>query len=169
MDVVRLDHFQGFKICWAVAAGAETAIDGEWVQGPGSDLFRAVEQALGPAPIIAEDLGRITPEVEALRDELGFPGMKVLQYAFAGDPLSPHLPHNFVRNCVVYTGTHDNDTMLGWLSTASEKGTRDPCTGYLGNRSGRVNLGVIRLALMSRRQHSDISLQDVLGVGSEGR
>jgi 4-alpha-glucanotransferase len=168
VDVVRLDHFRGFEACWAVPAGAETAINGEWVQGPGRDLFRAVEQVLGPVPMIAEDLGLITPEVETLREELGFPGMKVLQFAFSGDPTSPYLPHNFERNCVVYTGTHDNDTTLGWLNTMGEE-ERMPLRQYLGGRDDELNWELIRLAFMSVAHTAIVPLQDVLGVGSEGR
>jgi 4-alpha-glucanotransferase len=168
VDVVRLDHFRGFEAYWAVPAGAETAINGKWVQGSGSDLFQAVEKALGPVPIIAEDLGLITPEVEALREELGFPGMKVLQFAFSGDPGHAYLPHNFERNCVVYTGTHDNDTTLGWFSTTSEKERKALCQ-YLGGRCDEVNWELIRLALMSVAHTAIFPLQDVLAVGSEGR
>ena len=168
VDIVRLDHFRGFEAYWAVPAGEETAINGKWVPGPGRDLFRAVEQALGPVPIIAEDLGLITPEVEALREELGFPGMKVLQFAFSGDPDHPYLPHNFERNCVVYTGTHDNDTTLGWLRTAGEQ-ERNALHQYLGDRSEMLNWELIRLALMSVADTAIFPLQDVLGLGSEGR
>jgi 4-alpha-glucanotransferase len=168
VDVVRLDHFRGFEAYWAVPAGEETAINGRWVKGPGQDLFQAVEQALGPVPIIAEDLGLITPEVEALLEELGFPGMKVLQFAFSGDPDHPYLPHNFERNCVVYTGTHDNDTTLGWLGTLSKK-ERMALRQYLGGRGEALNWELIRLALMSVAHTAIIPLQDVLGVGSEGR
>ena len=135
VDMVRLDHFRGFEAAWAVPAGERTAEHGEWVKGPGADLFRAVEQALGPLPIIAEDLGLITPQVEALRVEFGFPGMKVLQFAFTSDPkamVSTFLPHNFERNYVVYTGTHDNDTTLGWFNTVSE-GERAVVRRYLGS------------------------------------
>jgi len=168
VDVVRLDHFRGFEAYWAVPAGEETAINGKWVKGPGADLFRAVEQALGQVPIIAEDLGLITPQVEALREELGFPGMKVLQFAFSGKPDHPYLPHNFERNCVVYTGTHDNDTTLGWLSTAGEQ-EHKALGQYLGGRGEALNWELIRLALMSVAHTAIIPLQDVLGVGSEGR
>jgi 4-alpha-glucanotransferase len=168
VDVVRLDHFRGFEACWAVPAGEVTAMNGKWVQGPGRDLFRAVEQALGPVPMIAEDLGLITPEVEALREELGFPGMKVLQFAFSGDPDQPYLPHNFERNCVVYTGTHDNDTTLGWFSTAGEE-ERIALRRYLGGRGDELSWELIRLALMSVAHTAIFPLQDVLSVGSEGR
>jgi 4-alpha-glucanotransferase len=168
VDVVRLDHFRGFEAYWAVPAGEETAVNGKWVKGPGRDLFRAVDGALGPVPIIVEDLGLITPEVEALREELGYPGMKVLQFAFSGEPDHPYLPHNFERNCVIYTGTHDNDTTLGWLSTAGEE-ERKALRQYLGGRSEALNWELIRLAFMSVAHTAIIPLQDVLDVGSEGR
>jgi 4-alpha-glucanotransferase len=119
-------------------------------------------------PIIAEDLGLITPEVEALREELGVPGMKVLQFAFSGDPDHPYLPHNFERNCVVYTGTHDNDTTLGWFGMAREQ-ERKALRQYLGSQSAELNWELIRLALMSVAHTAIFPLQDVLGVGSEGR
>jgi 4-alpha-glucanotransferase len=168
VDVIRLDHFLGYAACWGVPAGAENAINGEWVQGPGIELFRAVEQALGPVPMIVEDLGRITPEVEALREGLGFPGMKVLQYAFSGEPANPYLPHNFERNSVVYTGTHDNDSVLGWVSTIREE-ERTVLRGYLGGYDTELNWGLIRLALLSVADTAIIPLQDVFGLGSEGR
>jgi len=146
---------------WAVPAEEATAVNGEWMKGPGWDLFRAVEQALGPVPIIAEDLGLITPEVEALRDELGFPGMKVLQFAFSGGPDHPYLPHNYEPNCVVYTGTHDNDTTLGWISTAGEQELAS-LRRYLGSRGGELNWELIRLAFMSVAHTVIIPLQDIL-------
>ncbi len=189
VDMVRLDHFRGFEAAWAVPAGEKTAEHGEWVKGPGADLFRAVEQALGPLPIIAEDLGLITPQVEALRVAFGFPGMKVLQFAFTSDPkamVSTFLPHNFERNYVVYTGTHDNDTTLGWFNTVSE-GERAVVRRYLGSCGDthlrlravqvcacaqcrcEINWDLIRLALMSVAHTAILPLQDVLGLGSEGR
>jgi 4-alpha-glucanotransferase len=168
VDVVRLDHFRGFESCWAVPAGAENAINGKWLKGPGIDLFKAVEAALGHVPIIAEDLGMITPEVEALRAELGFPGMKVLQFAFSGDPLNSYLPHNFGRNYVVYTGTHDNDTSLGWINTAGDQ-ERTALRQYLGGHAEELNWEMIRLAFMSVAHTAIIPLQDVLDIGSEGR
>lgn len=115
VDRVRLDHFRGFEAYWEVPAAEKTAINGRWVKGPGKRMFQAVERALGVMPIIAEDLGIITPEVEALRDTFDFPGMKILQFAFGGDEKNPYLPHNYIPNSVVYTGTHDNDTLVGWL------------------------------------------------------
>jgi 4-alpha-glucanotransferase len=166
VDLVRLDHFRGFEAFWAVPAEEETAINGEWLKGPGRNLFRAFEQAMGPVPIIAEDLGLITPEVETLRDELGFPGMKVLQFAFSGEPDHPYLPHNYEPNCVVYTGTHDNDTALGWISTAGEQELAS-LRLYLGGRGRELNWELIRLAFMSVAHTVIIPLQDILGLGSE--
>ena len=167
-DVVRLDHFRGFEACWAVPAGEETAVNGEWLKCPGSELFRAVEKALGPVRFIAEDLGVITPEVEALREECGFPGMKVLQFAFGDGPNNPYLPHNHERNCVVYTGTHDNDTTLGWWKSAG-KDEQEALRSYAGGSRDEPNWVMIRLALMSVAATAIIPLQDILGIGSEGR
>jgi 4-alpha-glucanotransferase len=127
-----------------------------------------VKAALGPARFIAEDLGLITPEVEALREECAFPGMKVLQFAFSVDPDHPYLPHNYESNCVVYTGTHDNETTLGWLNTASEQ-EHAALRCYVGDSSEELNWALIRLALMSVARIAIIPLQDILGVGSEGR
>jgi 4-alpha-glucanotransferase len=176
VDIVRLDHFRGFEACWAVPADEETAENGKWIKSPGHELFRAVEGALRPEPaatgqpirIIAEDLGLITPEVEALRDEWAFPGMKVLQFAFSGEPENLYLPHNFERNCVVYTGTHDNDTTLGWLRTMGQE-ELTAVRRYLGRHRDELNWELIRLALMSVADTAIIPLQDVLDVGSEGR
>jgi 4-alpha-glucanotransferase len=119
VDVVRVDHFRGFAAYWEVPAADATAERGRWVNAPGRDLFNALRGALGPLPVIAEDLGTITPDVHALRDEFGFPGMRVLQFAFGGDPDDTHLPHNYTPNSVVYTGTHDNDTTVGWFASRS--------------------------------------------------
>ena len=117
-DIVRLDHFRGFEAYWAIPAEEETAVNGEWVKAPGLELFRALEAALGPLPLVAEDLGVITPEVDALRLELGMPGMKVLQFGFGDKGAHMHLPHQFTAGTVAYTGTHDNDTTQGWWNTA---------------------------------------------------
>lgn len=168
VDVIRIDHFRGFEASWAVPAGEPTAINGRWMKVPGLSFFRSVEQALGSIPIIAEDLGVITPEVEALRDEMGFPGMKVLQFAFSGDANHPYLPHSYNQNCVVYTGTHDNDTTLGWYHTASAQ-ERETLHAYIGTQSEALNWALIRMAFMSVADTAIIPLQDVLGVGSEGR
>ena len=168
VDIVRLDHFRGFEACWAVPASEETAINGRWIKVPGRELFRAVESALGTVPLVAEDLGLITPEVKALREEFGFPGMKVLQFAFSDDAGNPYLPHNYDSGSVVYTGTHDNDTTLGWLSSAGEK-ELSALRRYTGPSSEELHWRLIRLAMMSVARVAIVPLQDVLGVGSEGR
>ena len=125
-DIMRLDHFRGFEAYWAIPAEEETAVNGEWIKAPGLALFRALEQALGPLPLVAEDLGMITPEVDALRSELGMPGMKVLQFGFADKGAHIHLPHRFTPATVAYTGTHDNDTTQGWWNAAGNARTRRP-------------------------------------------
>jgi len=169
VDIVRIDHFRGFESYWEVPAGEETAVNGRWVKGPGADLFRAVEAELGQLPLIAEDLGVITPEVEALRDRFGFPGMKVLQFAFGGGADNPYLPHNYPRNCVVYTGTHDNDTSVGWFAGSSTPEERSHFLRYTGTDGSSVNWDFIRLALGSVADMAVMPLQDVLGLGSEAR
>jgi 4-alpha-glucanotransferase len=170
VDVVRIDHFRGFEAAWEVPAGAETAEHGQWVAGPGARLFRAIEASMGgPAPIIAEDLGLITPEVQALLAELGYPGMKVLQFAFGGQPDNSYLPHTYADpNCVVYTGTHDNDTTRGWFASAPEP-ERDLVRRYLGTSGADIAWDFIRLALASVADAAIIPLQDVLDLGSEAR
>ena len=179
VDIVKLDHFRGFEKYWEIPGWETTAINGRWVPGPGADLFRAVGKALGHTPIIAEDLGIITPEVDALREQFGFPGMRVLQFAFSGDPKAIHLPHNHVRNCVVYTGTHDNNTILGWFKgedvkdTTQSKEQREKevkfALKYLGSKGNEINWDFIRLAFMSVADTAIVPLQDVLGLGSEAR
>ncbi|MDZ7642188.1 MAG: 4-alpha-glucanotransferase [Desulfurivibrio sp.] len=172
-DIVRIDHFRGFEACWQIPAAEPDAVNGQWVKGPGERFFRQMEKALGSSlPIIAEDLGLITPEVEELRDQLGLPGMKVLQFAFDSDETNVYLPHNYPhRNCVVYTGTHDNDTTMGWF--LSEKCTPEAqrrLLRYLGwEREGAVHWGLIRLALASVAALAIIPLQDVLGFGADCR
>lgn len=168
VDVVRLDHFRGFEAYWEIPAGSPTAETGRWVPGPGAGLFQALAEALGDLPLIAEDLGVITPEVEALRDRFDLPGMKVLQFAFNGDPESPFLPHNFTSRCVVYTGTHDNDTTCGWHETAGEE-VRDFYRRYLGRDGGDVAWDLIRAAWGSVANWSLAPLQDFLALGSEAR
>ncbi len=118
-DIVRIDHFRGFDAYWEIPASEPTAVVGKWIKGPGAAFFTAVEEKLGELPLIAEDLGVITPEVEALRDRFDFPGMKILQFAFGGERNSKFLPHSYDKNCVVYTGTHDNDTVMGWYAASS--------------------------------------------------
>lgn len=168
VDLVRLDHFRGFEANWRIPAGMPTAEVGEWVKGPGVDFLTAIEAALGQLPIIAEDLGIITPEVEALRVGFGLPGMKILQFAFGGAPEDRFLPHTYEHNCVVYTGTHDNDTTRGWYEAASEP-ERDFVRRYLGRDGRDVAWDLIRLAWMSVGDLAIAPLQDVLNLGTEAR
>jgi 4-alpha-glucanotransferase len=168
VDVIRLDHFRGFAGVWEVPGGDETAEHGSWVDVPGKDLFGAVKSALGDLPVIAEDLGVMTEEVEQLRDANGFPGMRILQYAFGGDHNNRDLPHNYVRHSVVYTGTHDNDTSVGWFHSQSEA-VRNHCLQYLDCDEGDVHWGMIRAALSSIADTAIIPVQDLLGLGNEGR
>jgi len=167
-DIVRVDHFRGFEAAWHVAAKAKTAQKGVWVKGPGENLFDALRAALGSLAIIAEDLGVITPEVIALRDRYGFPGMKILQFAFDSGPSNPDLPHNHVRLGVVYTGTHDNDTTRGWYDSISD-GERCEMNTYLGT-AGDDGVGdLMRAALMSVADTAILPFQDILKLGSEAR
>jgi 4-alpha-glucanotransferase len=174
-DIVRLDHFRGFAAAWEVPGKDQTAEHGQWVNSPGHELFRAVSNALGELPVIAEDLGVITPDVEALRDEFGFPGMRVLQFAFGGDANNTHLPHRFINNAVVYTGTHDNDTTKGWFDSLFAgdedhlRRTREYCLKYLGVDGREIGWDMIRAASASVADTVIVPLQDVLGLGSEGR
>ncbi|HOL48880.1 MAG TPA: 4-alpha-glucanotransferase, partial [bacterium] len=169
VDYLRIDHFRGFEAFWAVPANSKTAINGEWVKAPGDLLFETVRKELGELPIIAEDLGIITDEVVALRDKFNFPGMKILQFGF-DKPESEYLPHNFTTtNCVVYTGTHDNDTIFGWLNSISEK-ERKNLTFYLGEiDKNNFNWQMIKLGMSSIAIFSIFPMQDILGLGSEAR
>jgi 4-alpha-glucanotransferase len=177
VDVVRLDHFRGFAAYWEVPAEHETAEHGHWVEAPGREVFNAMKDALGgDLPIVAEDLGTITPDVHQLRDEFQFPGMRVLQFAFGGDPHDTHLPHEFVRDTVAYTGTHDNDTVVGWFqqrsrAEASEGEWRERalCLKYLGTDGAEINWDFIRAAQMSVAVLAVAQLQDVLGLSAEAR
>jgi 4-alpha-glucanotransferase len=179
VDVARIDHFRGFAACWEVPAGDETAVSGRWVKVPGKELFEALKQALGELPVLAEDLGTITPDVHALRDKLGFPGMRVLQFAFGGGSDNAHLPHNYVRSAVVYTGTHDNDTVVGWfnggagetttLSAEQVERERRHCLKYLGTDGKEIHWDFIRAALASVADIAIIPLQDLLGLDSSAR
>ncbi len=170
VDVVRIDHFRGFQAAWEVPADAATAVDGEWVKGPGTAVFRAVGNALGEGvPVIAEDLGLITDAVRELLAVLGFPGMKVLQFAFNDGPDNAYLPHNFEDpNCVVYTGTHDNDTTRGWYDRAPEH-ERDFVRRYIGRSGDNLPWDFIRLALGSVADTAIVPVQDLLALGSESR
>lgn len=167
-DIVRIDHFRGFEAYWAVPFGDETAINGEWVQAPGMELFEAIRKQLGEPSIIAEDLGVITPEVENLRDNFGFPGMKILQFAFHSDEGSGYLPHNYESNFIVYTGTHDNDTLKGWYD-ALEEPIKEKVLGYADSSEEQVIKKLTRLAWASVAKMAIIPLQDLLELGSEAR
>lgn len=167
-DQVRIDHFRGFAAAWHVPADEETAINGSWVPGPGERFFDALRGAIGVLPFIAEDLGVITPDVEALRQHCGLPGMKILQFAFDSDALNPYLPHNHQQLSVVYTGTHDNDTAQGWLDAAGDD-SRRRIGEYLG-KNGEVTVDdLVRMALMSVADTAIIPLQDLLSLPSEAR
>ena len=171
VDLFRIDHFRGFAGYWEVPAASPTAIDGRWVAGPGKPLFDAIEAALGVLPIVAEDLGVVTPDVEALLEACGYPGMRVLQFAFGDDASHAFLPHNHVPNTVVYTGTHDNDTLAGWWQ-AAPIAERRFVTAYLG-ASGEggepLHWQLVRAACLSVARLAIFPLQDLLGLGSEHR
>jgi 4-alpha-glucanotransferase len=171
LDAIRIDHFRGFEAAWHVPAGASTAASGQWVKGPGADFFDKMSQALGGLPLLAEDLGVITPEVTALRDQFRLPGMRVLQFGFNGDPNNPHLPHHVVHNSVAYTGTHDNDTTRGWYDAAPEHERRH-FWNHLQRAPGEAHEAVwemIRLAWSSGAALALAPFQDLLGLGSSAR
>jgi 4-alpha-glucanotransferase len=167
-DIIRLDHFRGFEKYWEIPAASETAVNGRWVDGPGEDLLNALVQEFGELPLVAEDLGVITPEVDALRLQYGFPGMKILQFAFESGPDNPYLPENHEPLSVVYTGTHDNDTTLGWYASASSELQR-LVHEYLGTTEDDMPWPLIRAALESKAVLAIIPLQDLLALGSEHR
>jgi 4-alpha-glucanotransferase len=180
LDMIRLDHFRGFEAYYEIPGGDTTAVNGKWVKGPGGELFEAVVDALGELPIVAENLGVITPEVEALRARFGFPGMAILQFAFGNDPQAPDFkPHNYVHHLVAYTGTHDNDTVVGWwTSTVGAGSTRtvadvgkemEYARRYLNTDGREIHWVMIRTLMASVADTLLFPLQDVLGVGSEGR
>jgi len=167
-DIVRLDHFRGFEAYWSIPAEEETAINGKWVKAPGLDLFRVLEAKLGPLPLVAEDLGLITPEVDALRLELGMPGMRVLQFGFSDKGAHMHLPHQFEPRIVAYTGTHDNDTTQGWWKTAG-KHDHAALEALVGPVLGRPCWPLIRAAAASVAQMAIFPVQDLLELGPEAR
>lgn len=180
VDLLRLDHFRGFESYWEIPASSPTAAAGRWVPGPGADFFRAVVAQIGDLPIVAEDLGLITPEVEALRDAFQLPGMRILQFAFGEDPKGrDYRPHNYPRNSVVYTGTHDNDTTRGWFYSQAGAGTtrtaaqiaaeQQRVLDYVGTDGTEINWDLIRLAYASVADTAIIPLQDILGLGSAAR
>jgi len=168
VDIVRLDHFRGFDAYWEIPGEAATAETGRWVPGPGKAFLETVRAHLGGLPVIAEDLGFITPGVIELRDEFGLPGMKILQFAFGSGPSDPFLPHNYPVRCVVYTGTHDNDTVLGWYLTATES-ERDYCRRYLASEGSEIAFDMARAAWASVAHWAIAPLQDILGLGPEAR
>jgi 4-alpha-glucanotransferase len=168
VDIVRIDHFRGFAGYWEIPASEPTAIKGQWVPGPGEALFKAINKALGPMPIIAEDLGVITPDVDALRKKFGFPGMRILQFAFGGDATDRFLPHNYEPDTVVYTGTHDNNTASGWWAEASDK-ERHFARAYLGTDGHDMAWTLIRAAMASVADTAVHPMQDVLALPAEAR
>ncbi|MBD1936768.1 4-alpha-glucanotransferase [Microcoleus sp. FACHB-68] len=169
VDIIRIDHFRGFESFWAVPEGETTAVNGEWVDAPGEAFFTVLNDKLGKLPVMAEDLGMITPEVKDLLDKFEFPGMKVLHFAFGGDADNPYLPFQYPHNSVVYTGTHDNDTTVGWFSQASEQ-EKESLSRYLGcTGNDGIHWDLIRLALSSVSTQAIIPLQDILGLGSDAR
>ena len=171
VDVVRVDHFRGFASYWRIPAAEKTAVQGRWVKGPGHFFFEQVKDATGKVEIIAEDLGLITPDVEELRDALGLPGMKILQFAFDSDQENNYLPHNFpTTNCVVYTGTHDNDTTIGWyFDRQVPQVSKDRARRYANCDGHMIHRDFIRLAFASVAALAIVPLQDVLGFGSDCR
>ncbi|MBN1571120.1 MAG: 4-alpha-glucanotransferase [Acidobacteria bacterium] len=173
VDIIRLDHFRGFEKYYEIPGDAATAVNGRWKEGPGDRFFEVLQQSLGKIPFIAEDLGYITPEVHALRDRWGFPGMRVIHFAFGDQSLeNPHKPHNFVRNCIVYTGTHDNDTTVGWFRRRSGdqvRGEIELALRYMGKDGNDGAWDFIRMALSSVADIAILPMQDVLSLGSEAR
>lgn len=168
-DIFRIDHFRGFEAYWSIPVGEETAINGKWVKGPGNDFFDHIMKAFdGELPIIAEDLGIITPEVEALRDDYNLPGMRILQFAFNDLGDSSYLPYNYVENCVCYTGTHDNDTTVGWYLKASPE-SQDKARRYLSCDGRNIHWDMIRLAMGSVARYVIFPLQDIFGLDSDAR
>jgi 4-alpha-glucanotransferase len=171
VEVIRLDHFRAFAAAWHIPASAPTAQSGEWVSGPGADFFEAVKREFGSLPFIAEDLGMITPDVTALRENYQLPGTRVLQFGFDGDSRNPHLPHNFPHGAVAYTGTHDNNTTRGWFESLPDN-QKQTVWNYLGlsrGESGSVAEAFMELAWSSHAALTIAPLQDLLNLGAEGR
>jgi 4-alpha-glucanotransferase len=171
-DVVRIDHFRGLVAYWEVPAGEKTALNGRWVEAPTEDLFNALSKHFAELPIVAEDLGLITPDVKEALQRLGFPGMKVLLFAFGEDhPMHPYLPHAYVKNCVVYTGTHDNNTARGWFEREASPDEKRRLFRYLGRTvsADEIHWELIRLAMLSAANLVIVPMQDILGLGEEAR
>jgi 4-alpha-glucanotransferase len=171
VDLLRIDHFRGFEAYWSIPSDADTAEHGAWEDGPGAAFFDAVADELGDLPIVAEDLGLITPEVTALREQCGFPGMAVLQFAFEDDAEHKYLPHNFERNVVAYTGTHDNNTLRGWWDEDATGDEKAFARGYLDLARGAPDLcrQTLRMLWASVADRVVVPLQDVLGRGADAR
>lgn len=167
-DLIRIDHFRGFEAYWEIPAHAETAIAGRWVKAPGDELFQALQEAFNPLPLVAEDLGIITPEVDALREKYGLPGMKILQFAFEGGPSNPYLSYNHQHNSVVYTGTHDNNTTVGWFEELSPS-LQQHILDYLGLPQEGMPWPLIRCAFASVAQLAIVPMQDILALDGEHR
>ena len=169
--MIRLDHFRGFEAFWSIAADEETAINGQWVKAPGQALFARLREVFGDLPFIAEDLGLITPEVDELREHFGMPGMRILQFGFAERGSHLYLPHRFLPNTVVYTGTHDNNTTLGWWQQDATPAERENARTYLGDIANdrEVPWAMVRLAARSVANFAILPLQDVLVLGGEAR
>ena len=167
-DILRRDHFRGFESYWAIPADSETAINGTWIPAPGDALFETLHDTFDPLPLVAEDLGIITPEVEAIRRKWGLPGMKILHFAFGSGPENPYLPHNHSRNYVVYTGTHDNDTTCGWFAGLSPEEQAEVCE-YLDADRNDMPWPLIRAALASTANLAVVPLQDLLNLGADHR
>ncbi|MGI8849004.1 MAG: 4-alpha-glucanotransferase [Pyrinomonadaceae bacterium] len=168
VDIVRVDHFRGFAAAWEVPGTDKTAVNGNWVNVPGRELFDALKRAIGDLPFWAEDLGVITPDVENLRDLFAFPGMRILQYAFGGDPKNNYLPHNYIENCVAYTGTHDNDTVVGWFELANSV-EREFCLNYLNSKGEEIHWDFIRAIWESVGDTAIVPMQDLLGLAGDAR
>lgn len=167
-DAIRVDHFRGFDAYWQVEAGEKTAEKGEWIDGPGEKLFKTILKECGEIPIIAEDLGFVTKGVEELRDSFNFPGMKIIQFAFDSDASNSFLPHNYPRNCVTYSGTHDNDTAIGWYENADET-EQHRARVYTRSDGKEINWEFIRLGMLSVADQAIFPLQDYMGLGSDHR
>jgi 4-alpha-glucanotransferase len=167
-DLIRIDHFRGFAAYWEIDAQEPSAVAGHWVNVPGAALFARLEEVFGPLPLVAEDLGVITPEVTALRRRFGLPGMKVLQFAFTGEAANPYVPFRHGRDCVVYTGTHDNDTTVGWFNGLDD-GAKGYVYEYLGHSQEAMPWPLIRAALASRADLAILPMQDVLALDNAHR
>lgn len=167
-DAIRVDHFRGFDAYWEVSADKKNAIEGQWVKAPGKKLFETIKKELGELPIIAEDLGVMTPEVEDLRDSFNFPGMKILQFAFDSDSANSFLPHNYSKNCVTYSGTHDNDTTIGWYNSAPEI-EKHRMRNYTRSNGNEPEWELIRLGMLSVADQAIFPLQDFMSLGTKHR